>query len=252
MLADERRMAIFEYIKKNFSATTEELANHFNVSTSTIRRDLENLASKKLIKRTHKGAVINSPHAESSFLVNYNYMREEKKLIAKKAMAFINNDEFIALSGGTTSYMLATELINSELQGLKIITNSINIATLILESKKDFVLIMAGGIPRKGSYECVGEFTLRTIRAFNIDKFFMGVNGISIEGGISFASFDEASVARELMSRSREKYVIADHTKFEVTKPARVAEIAEVDAIITDAIPEETKFSYTQLGARII
>lgn len=68
MLTDERRMAIFEYIKKNFSATTEELAEHFNVSTSTIRRDLENLASKKLIKRTHKGAVVNSLTPKVVFL----------------------------------------------------------------------------------------------------------------------------------------------------------------------------------------
>jgi DeoR family fructose operon transcriptional repressor len=237
MLTTDRRLKIFEYIKRNTSATTNELAEKFNASGSTIRRDLEYLAKKNLIIRTHNGAMVNTPHAESGFLFNYNRMQEEKKLIAEKAVKFIEDYDFIALSGGTTCYMLAAEILNSPLQGITILTNSINITTLILESVKDFQVIVTGGVPKKGTYECVGEITLRTIRNFNIDKFFVGVNGISIEGGISFSDLQESEVAKEIHNHSRETYVVADHTKFGVVKPARLIDLSEINTIITDKIP---------------
>ncbi|WP_456398842.1 DeoR/GlpR family DNA-binding transcription regulator [Mesoaciditoga sp.] len=239
MLTNDRRLKIFEYIKRNISATTSELSKKFNASGSTIRRDLEYLAKKNLIIRLHNGAMVNSPHAESGFIFNYNRMQEEKKLIAKKALNFIEDYDFIALSGGTTCYTLATEILNSPLEGLTILTNSINITTLILESVKDFQVIVTGGIPRKGTYECVGEITLNTIRKFNIDKFFVGVNGISIKGGVSFSNIQEAEVAKEVHAHSRKTYVIADHTKFGVVKPARLIDFSEIDTIITDRLPQE-------------
>ncbi len=248
MLANDRRLRIFEYIKRNVSATTKELVEEFNASGSTIRRDLEYLAKKNLIIRSHNGAMINSPHAESGFLFNYHRMREEKKLVAQKAVKFIKDYDFIALSGGTTSYMLASEILNSSIQGLRILTNSINITTLILESVKDFQVIVAGGVPRKGTYECVGEITLKTIRNFNIDKFFVGVNGISLTGGISFSNIEEAEVAKEIYKHSREIYVIADHTKFGVIKSARLIDLSKVDAIITDSVPEEIQKELSKYG----
>ncbi|MEM3290545.1 MAG: DeoR/GlpR family DNA-binding transcription regulator, partial [Candidatus Micrarchaeaceae archaeon] len=239
MLSEERRMKIFEYLKGKVSVTTDELIEKFNVSGSTIRRDLEYLATKQLIRRSHSGAIVNTPYTEGSFIVNYNFMKEEKKVIAEKAVKLIGNNDFIALSGGTTSYMLARAIINSSLRDLTILTNSVNIATLIIESVKDFKLILTGGIPRKGTYECVGEIALRSIRNFNIDKFFVGINGISVEGGITFSNMDEAMVAKEIHSHSGRTYVIADHTKFGVVKPVRILEISEVDGIITDLVPKD-------------
>ncbi len=238
MLSEERRMKIFEHLKSKTSATTNELIEKFAVSGSTIRRDLEYLEDKHLIRRTHSGAVVNAPYTEGNFIVNYNFMREEKKIIAGKALKLIEENDFIALSGGTTSYMLALEIINSSLKELTILTNSVNISNLIIESVKDFRLILTGGIPRKGTYECIGEIALRTIRNFNIDKFFVGVNGISLEGGITFSNIEEAEIAKEIHSRSSKTYVIADHTKFGVVKLARTLEITEVDGIITDSVPE--------------
>ncbi len=239
MLTSERRLKIFEHIKRNTSATTEELSKLFNVSASTIRRDLEYLANKKLVVRIHNGAMVNSPHAESGFLFNYHRMQQEKKLIAKKALSFIEDYDFIALSGGTTCYILASEILDSPLQGLTILTNSVNITTLLLESVKDFRVIVAGGIPRKGTYECVGEITLNTIRQFNVDKFFVGVNGISVEGGVTFSDVQEAEVAREILRRSREVYIVADHTKFGITKPVRLMDLSEVENIVTDSLPSK-------------
>lgn len=248
MLSEERRMKIFEYLKSKTSVTTDELIEKFNVSGSTIRRDLEYLSNKQLIRRTHSGAIINTPYTEGNFIVNYNLMKEEKRMIAKKALKLIEDNDFIALSGGTTSYMLAIEIINSQVKSLTILTNSVNISTLIIESVKDFKLILTGGIPRKGTYECVGEIALRTIRNFNIDKFFVGVNGISVEGGITFSNMDEAEIAKEVHSHSHKTYVIADHTKFGVVKPVRTLEISEIDGIVTDKITDKFMSELSKLN----
>jgi len=252
LLAEERRYAIFKFIKNNGSASTEELSETFRVSESTIRRDLAFLASKNLIQRTHSGALMNTTQPEAKFLSAHSTMQAEKKKIAKKAVKFINDGEFVAFSGGTTSFMLAIEAINSRISDLTVLTNSINVSLLILESRKDFKLIVAGGLNVRGSYECVGEMTHKMIRGFNIDRFFMGANGVSQFGGISFSSFEEAEVSREAMRRSKETYVIVDHSKFEVTKRARVAALQDVTAIITDEIPAELKLRYQKTGARII
>ncbi len=251
MLSEERRMKIFEYLKSKTSATTEELIEIFNASGSTIRRDLEYLASKQLIRRTHSGAIINTPYTEGNFIVNYNFMKNEKQFIAKKAIKLIEVNDFVALSGGTTSYMLAREIIDSPLKNLTILTNSVNISTLVIESVKDFRLILTGGIPRKGTYECVGEIALRVIRNFNVDKFFVGVNGISIDGGITFSNMEEAEIAKEIHSHSRKTYVIADHTKFGVVKHIRTFEFNEIDGIITDSVSKEFMNEIKKLSLRI-
>ncbi len=252
MLAEERRYAIFKVIKNSGSASTEELAETFKVSESTIRRDLSFLASKNLIRRTHSGALMNTTQPEARFLSAHNTMQAEKKKIARKALKVIEDGDFVAFSGGTTSFMLAIEVINSKLSELTVLTNSINISLLILESRKDFNLIVAGGLHVKGSYECVGEMTHKMIRCFNIDRFFMGANGVSEFGGISFLSFEEAEVSREVLRRSKETYVIVDHSKLEVTRSARVAALQDVTAIITDEIQDDLRKRYKRVGATII
>ncbi len=252
MLVDERRIKIFEYIKRKGSATTEELSKYFSVSGATIRRDLSYLASKSLIIRTHKGALIEEKNPQTNFLVNYNFMKQEKEIIAKKALKFIEEGDFIALSGGSTTYMLAKRLIASNFRDLTIITNAINIATLFIENPKEFKIILAGGIPKRGFYECVGEMTHQIVMKFNIDKFFLGANGVSLKGGISFYDLEEAEVSRIMHRYSAKTYLIVDHTKFGLTQEIRALEFSDIDLIITDNIPKEVKEKYKKKNIKIV
>ena len=116
---------------------------------------------------------------------------------------------------------------------------------------KDFKLILTGGIPRKGSYECIGEIALRVIRNFNIDKFFVGVNGVSVKHGVTFSCMEEAEIAKEIHSHSEKTYVITDHTKFGIIKSVRTMEISEIDGIITDFVPENFKKEILKLNKKI-
>ncbi len=252
MLVDERRMKIFEYLKKKGSATTEELSRHFSVSGATIRRDLAYLARKNLIIRTHNGALFKKESPESNFLTNYNFMRQEKELIAKKAIDLIEEGDFIALSGGSTTYILAKRLLESHLHELTIITNAINIATLFIEGTKEYKVILAGGIPKKGFYECVGEMSHAIVKKFNIDKFFVGANGISLKGGISFFDLEEAEVSRTMHAHSAKTYILVDHTKFGVTRKIRAFEFSEVDLIITDNLSPQIRKEFEKEGIKIV
>ncbi len=252
MLVDERRMKIFEYLKEKGSATTEELAARFSVSGATIRRDLAYLSKRNLITRTHKGALIEKRNPETNFLINYNFMKQEKEIIAEKALEFIAEGDFIALSGGSTAYIFAKRLIASSVKNLTIITNAINIATLFIESIKSFKVILAGGVPKKGFYECVGEMTHKIIKNFNIDKFFVGTNGISLEGGISFYDLEEAEVTRAMQKYSKKTYLMVDHTKFGLTQKVRALEFKDVDLIITDKVSEKIKKEFRERGIKIV
>jgi DeoR/GlpR family transcriptional regulator of sugar metabolism len=252
MLTEERRMEIFKYIKRNNSAETETLINTFKVSGSTIRRDLEYLASKNLIVRTHKGAVLNATNVETDFIMSFNQNLKEKTMIAKKALNLINEGDFIGLSGGTTVYLLGKEIIKSPIHNLTILTNSISTATLFLESEKSYEIILAGGPPIKGTYECVGDFAIHIINSFNLDKYFFGVNGINIEDGISFNNFAESQVCRTLINRSLKSYVIADHSKFGIRKPSRVCPLSLLSGIITDELDKNSIEKFRTEGIKII
>ncbi|TYB88117.1 MAG: hypothetical protein FXF54_10605, partial [Kosmotoga sp.] len=182
------------------------------------------------------GAMISSIHPETNFLLNYNKNKAEKETIAEKVLEIINEGELIAFSGGSTTYMAAVALEDSSFQNLTIITNTVNIAQRLLESRKSFKIILTGGIPREGFYECAGSIAERVIRQFNIDKFFMGVNGISPEGGFSFFDLEEAEIARTFLSQSKQTYVLADSSKFDSIKQIKVADFSEVTGVVSDHI----------------
>lgn len=251
MLVGQRRMKILDYLKKNTSSTTKELANLFNVSENTIRRDLSYLEKQGLINRDRNGAMISSIHPETNFLLNYNKNKAEKETIAEKVLEIINEGELIAFSGGSTTYMAAVALEDSSFQNLTIITNAVNIAQRLLESRKSFKIILTGGIPREGFYECAGSIAERVIRQFNIDKFFMGVNGISPEGGFSFFDLEEAEISRTFLSQSKKSYVLADSSKFDIVKQIKVADFTEVNGVISDFISKRYKELFEKAGLEV-
>jgi DeoR/GlpR family transcriptional regulator of sugar metabolism len=183
--------------------------------------------------------------------MNYNQNFEEKSLIAQKALLHIKDGDFIGLSGGTTIYLLAKEIIKSAIHNLTILTNSINTTTLFLESEKSYELILTGGPPIKGTYECTGDFAIQIINSFNLDAYFFGVNGINLEDGISFNNFEEAQICRTFIKRSTKNFVIADHGKFDVRKPSRVCPLNLITGIITDDSDKKTIEKYKNEGIKI-
>lgn len=245
-------MKILDYLKKHTSLTTRRLSKLLKVSENTIRRDLRFLGNQGLINRDRNGAMISTVHPETNFLINLNKMKKEKTLVAKKAVNLINEGELIAFSGGTTTYSVASELENTPFTDLTIITNTVNIAQHLLDNRKQFKVILTGGIPREGFYECTGIIAERVIRQFNIDRFFMGVNGISEQGGFSFFDLEEAEIAQTFLQQSKETYIVSDSSKFDLTQKYKVANLSDVTGIISDQIPSKYKKMFQDNGVVVL
>lgn len=252
MLAEVRRQKILEYIRKKTAVTTSELCDIFKVSRMTIRRDLKHLEEKGYIRATYNGAILELPNVELSFAEKYSSNQAEKREIANKAFEILMDNDFIAMTGGTTNFALAEKIVESDLKNLKVITNSLNIAMKLTE-KQDIELIIIGGKVREKSYECIGHETVRFLEKYNISKLFMGIDGISEKFGFSMASCEEASVARTFVNKSVETYILADHTKFNKVFPGYVCGLKEVKAVITDSkISSKLVEKYKKLGLNLI
>jgi len=251
MISEIRRKRILEILRRDNNVVTKELGKIFNVSPMTIRRDLKQLEGLGYVKRTYKGAIIEELGTELSFMDKILKCREEKERIAKKAVEYIQESDFIALTGGSTTFQLALSLIESDITDLTILTNSINIAAKLID-RKGFHVIVAGGPIREKSYECVGESVLETINQYNIGKFFLGVNGLSIRGGISMSNIEESTVARAALKRSLMNIVIADNTKVGHNRMGHICEISDIDLLIMNKeVPEKFKKELERVGVKV-
>ncbi len=251
MISEVRRKQILEILRKEGNVVTKELSERFKVTPMTIRRDLKYLEEAGYAKRTYKGAVLEELGTELSFMEKVLKNKKEKEKIAKRAIEHIYDGDFIALSGGSTTFQLTLQLIESDIKNITILTNSINIAAKLIE-RKGFHVIVAGGPVREKSYECVGESVIETVNQYNIGKFFVGVNGISVNRGISMSNIDEALVARAMIKRSLTTIVVADHTKIGHVRMGHTCDISEIDLLIMDKdVPEDFRKEIETLGIKV-
>lgn len=143
MFAEERQQKILELLEKNSSTKVKELARMFDVSESTIRRDLQDMEEKGLLKRTHGGAVrIKKMIFEPTFKEKEDKSQKEKLIIAKTAASLIEDNDTIILDSGTTTLGIARCL---EAKDITVITNSIDIASELSE-RDDIELVITGGL----------------------------------------------------------------------------------------------------------
>jgi DeoR/GlpR family transcriptional regulator of sugar metabolism len=239
MLAEQRREAILKELEQSGSVSVMDLSEKLGVSDMTIRRDLEALSSRKLLKKVHGGAVpipkaAREPHFEYKRKLN----RPEKIAIARVALPLIEDGDTVALSAGTTTWHIAS-LLRRASRELTFITNSTNIALTLQENGWEQI-ILSGGIFRTPSDALVGPFAERTLRTLNADILFLGVHGIHPEAGLTTPNIAEAETDCCLVEAAQKVVVVADHTKLGVVALAKIASLSEIDLLITDdgASPE--------------
>lgn len=232
MLAKERQQKILQEIRNHRAVKVSELSKLFKVSEMTIRRDLEKLNKQGLIERVHGGVLsIDGTAFEPTFQEKEIVNIEEKRRIGRKAASIIKENDTVCLGPGTTVMQIIKNLGNKHITAL---TNSLNIA-FELSKLPRVRLFVIGGELRLESYAMVGPETEEYLRRFYFDKFFVGVNGFSIEHGITIPNPSEAAVYREMINISRETIVVTDHTKLERVSFAKIADVECIDKLITDA-----------------
>ena len=231
MFAEKRQEKIAEILKEKSSIKVSKLSNIFNVSESTIRRDLQDMEQNGLLTRTHGGAIpVKKTNFEPTFEEKEDRKHYEKADIGGGATSLIENNDTIILDSGTTTLEIAK---NIKAKNVTVITNSLDIA-LELSNKEDIELIIAGGTLRKVTRAMVGYLTEATLRNFRVDKAFIGANGISVEEGITTPNFTEAQSKKAMMNVANKVFVVADSSKFNEVSFSVISPIRAVTAIITN------------------
>lgn len=232
-----RQEYILRRLQEAGSVAIDELCTTLQASIATIRRDLENLETRSLLRRTRGGAIPIGPlfyepfRHDPSFQDKVNTFAEEKRRIAVAAAEFVKPEHTIALSGGTT----ATEVVRclKALSNITIITNTVNVA-MELSNRQDINVIVTGGHLREGWFTLVGPLATACAERLFADIMFLGVDGIDAKLGLTCTNPAEADLLRVLVSHSKMKIVIADHSKLGVVSNYLLCPASEIDKIITD------------------
>ncbi len=229
----KRQREIYDTVTEKGFASIESLAQQFDVTPQTIRRDIGKLCRNKLLQRFHGGA----GRASSVENVDYNdrqhILSQEKQLIGQMVAKHIPDHASLFINIGTTTEEVAKAL--SGHKALRIITNNLNVAMLM--SNYDNEVIVAGGIVRRRDRGITGEATVEFIKQFKVDYGIIGVSGIDEDGTLLDYDYHEVRVAREIINNSRNVFLVTDHTKFNRNAMVRIADLEEIDSVFTDKKP---------------
>ncbi len=212
MLAMERARYIMDKLEKNKVVLVAELSKEINVSEETIRKDLEKLEKQEQICRVHGGAYLKEGYGnEASVNVREQIYQEEKTVLGRQCVKFIEKNDIIILDCSTTARYIARAI---EEAGLKVtvITNSLITAHELFKSTQIRVLMLGGELDRTtGSF--YGSLVLESLERYHADKVFLSSAGISAEAGITDYRQNEADVRRKMIGQADQCFFVADKTK---------------------------------------
>ena len=233
-----RHELIVEMIRQQGFISTDELVRYFQVTPQTIRRDLNELDRLQLISRHHGGA--GSPVSSSTENTAYPERKvqksHEKDLIALEMASHIPDGASLFINIGTSTEAVARALLNHS--NLKVITNNIHVASILLQ-RDDFTVIIAGGEVRNRDGGIVGEATRDFINQFRVDYALIGISGIDMDGSLLDFDYHEVRVAQAMIHNARQCYLAADHSKFGRGAMVRMGNVEDIDALFTDTLPPE-------------
>jgi len=241
MLIAERQARLEELIARRGMADLDTLSAELNVSQSTIRRDLELLESRGIVRRTHGGVICVGHAAPTRTPYSYAFdqrmsvLADAKRIIAKAAAAQVEPGQTVLIDGGTTTFYLAQELLHKSLQ---IVTNSLPIANVFL-NVEGVELILTGGVlyPRYGVL--LGPMADTTLSAIHATLMFLSVAGVH-EDSLFNQNLLMVQTQRRMMEKAQKVVLLADSSKFGQQALARLGGLDEIDIVVTDAALEDT------------
>lgn len=241
---------IAEYVHKRARASVQELCELLKVSESTIRRDLNELEKRKMLKRTHGGAIyLQAVSFEPTYSEKEDKYKDEKKSISRKAAELIEDGDSLIIDAGTTTLYLAPEL--AKFKNLTVVTNSINLIQK-LSNMQNINVMDTGGMLRDNTMALVGPVTELSLEQIRVDKAFIATNGLNIEIGLTTPNSLEASVKRKMISVAEQTFILADHSKIGCVSFAKFGTISDIDGCITgDEITEEQKSEFERNNIKL-
>ena len=235
MYPEERQQAIAATVMSQGRASVADLAQAYDVTTETVRRDLAVLDRAGLLRRVHGGAVpVRALHlVEPSVDERESTRAGHKHAIASAAAEFIpQSGATVLFDAGTTTARVAALLPPD--RELLIVTNSVPIAAR-LASLTSVSLQLLGGQVRGLTQATVGERAVGMLESLRVDIAFIGTNGISVRHGLSTPDPGEAAVKRAMVACANFVVVVADSSKIGREEFVSFAPIDRVDVLVTDS-----------------
>lgn len=231
MLTDERYQAILATLEENKIIKVQELIQLLDASESTIRRDLQELENQNLLQRVHGGAKKMQQLAfEPNMVEKTKHYSAEKKAIAHYAASLIRPKDVLFIDAGTTTMAMISEIPYTD--SITVVTNSVKHAALMIDRQIETIIL--GGAIKLSTNAVRGTFANDQLKQLRFNKSFMGMNGAHLEAGFTTPDPEEAAIKRIAITQSDKSYVLIDHSKFQETSFAKVADLSSADIICDD------------------
>jgi DeoR family glycerol-3-phosphate regulon repressor len=230
--------------------TVEGLAERFQVTVQTIRRDLTELSEAGKLDRVHGGAVLRSGVSNIGYEDRRALNHEAKTRIAERCAADIPEGSSIFMNIGTSTEAVARQLLKHK--NLMVVTNNMNVAN-ILADNPDCQIVVAGGVLRRSDSGLVGNLAVSTIRQFKFDHAIIGCSALDADGDLMDFDLQEVLVSQTIIEQARQISLVADASKFQRTAPARIASLSDVDMVYTDLpLPDDLHQKCIDWNTKII
>ena len=251
MYAEERQQEILQVARAEGRVDVAALAEGFNVTAETIRRDLTTLERAGVLRRVHGGAIpVERIGFEPALAARDSVLIAEKERIAKAALSEVPADGAIILDAGTTTARLAQALPSD--RELTVVVNSPALATM-LGTRANLHVLMLGGRVRGKTLATVDDWALRPLADLYVDVAFLGTNGCSVERGLTTPDPAEAAVKRAMIAAARRCVLLADHTKIGNDYLARFGVLSDMDVLVTDTgLDDDLAEGIENAGVRVV
>lgn len=232
MLPEARQREIVELVTEEGGCSVDELAARMDCSKATIRRDLNALAQKDLVERSHGGAVpATSVGHEQSYRQREVQNLEAKTAIAERAVEEIHDNQAVFFDAGSTTMQIATQLEPND--SILAVTNS-PLQSMEL-GEKGITVKLTGGTLRSPTYSLVGPSAERFMDRMTFDLLFLGTNAIHPTGGLMTPNESEATIKSLMIEKSNRVVLVSDRSKLNEQSFISFADFDAVDLFITDS-----------------
>lgn len=237
VLALERQHMIIDIINREKAVKVVDLSKQFGVTEETIRRDLEKLAKKGIVKKTYGGAILMShidekENEDPSFDHRVKENTTSKAKIGRVIAQLLEEGETIALDSSTTCLEVAKQL--PEHKRLTLITNGIGAITTLSEYE-GITVISTGGTLKSASLSLIGPTAKNNIMSYYADKAIISCKGIDLDRGVMESNELEKEIKQSLIAIAKEIILAVDHAKVNKSSIHKLMELHQVDYIVTDA-----------------
>ena len=246
----ERINKVVEILARKGYRSVSELSSDLDVSEMTVRRYLDRLEQRQLIKRTHGGAFSGLEMIEVDYRVRETVRRAEKEAIGRLAWSLIQPGESVFIDAGSTTAYLA--LAMDDTRRITVVTNSTTVLQT-LESKSNIETILLGGKVHSLSHSLVGPIAEETVRQFRFTRAFLGAVGINLQEGFTQSNIDEVPVKKQVAANARQVIVLADSSKVNRDVLVLFLRLDQVHTVITDSgITPEDRAALEEKGIQVL